>query len=388
MYFQVDDGIPPVLHDLCFESVLLREGQVYLRTDHPDDELFRLCLEVFGFNEGQQLTVLGGLNEFLSALLFVRMMEDYLKVPDLLAVVVCIEASLPFRGPDKDGLSLHEVLSGRLGGLSPAGGLSPRPDDIRTMVARAIRFANRDVNDFQLPDPGVFLNNTWKLMPETNPALRFPGTFTVREYRVALAKMLGFFRFLKPENIFHTALGLEVDLPALGARASKNLAIAMGYLEAKLLAVSLLEALAMVTGGDAPLSLFMGDIAHGGEKLATMEKFLPQAPRPDWLDVKHPVFHLLAIGRVEESNFDLKNSPLAEFLYASLDPAVREGLLPRMHEFFAGTLWPEAYLALWPTSLTRAVFLACAQIVSTRKNDLEAWAALSALRDTPTSPRS
>jgi hypothetical protein len=163
-------------------------------------------------------------------------------------------------------------------------------------------------------------------------------------------------------------------LAALASRAAHNLSIATGYLEAKLLAVSLLEALALVTGGDAPLSLFMGDIAHDGESLATMEKFLPPAPRPAWLDVDHPVFQLLSVGRVEESNFDLRNSPLAEFLYASLEPAAREALLPRMHEFFAATLWPEAYLDLWPRALTQAVFHACAQIVSTRRDALEARA--------------
>ncbi len=330
VYFQVDDGIPPVLHDLCYEYILLKEGQVFLRTDHPSDQLFGLCLQIFGFAEGQALHILGGLNEFLSALLFLRMMGDTLPTRDLVAVAVCIEASIPFRGVNSSGRQVHEELSLRLATLQGLGsGLTSA--EIHAFVARAIGFANRDVNDFQLPEPGVFLNNTWKLMPETNPALRFPGTFTVKEYRVALTKMLGFFRYLKPENIFHWAPGLKLDLDGMTARARNNLAIAMGYLEAKLLAVSLLEALALVTGGDAPLSLFMGDIAHGDEEFATIEKFLPPAGRPAWLDVTHPVFHLLAVGRVEESNFDLKNSPLAEFLYVSLEPEAREKLLPRMN---------------------------------------------------------
>jgi len=373
VYFQVDDGIPPALRELCFESVVMREGQVYLRTDRSDDKLFALALHLFGFEGGRQLTPATGLNEFLSTFLFLRLMEDHVSVADLVAVAVCLEASIPFRGLNSQGQDVGQALATRLACLA-----NPvvSPAESRAMVARAIEFANQDVKDFQRLEVGSFLKNTWRLLPETNPSLRFPGTFTIRDYRVALGKMLGFFRYLKAENIFHTAPGVKLDFEAATHRARINLRLACDYMEARLLGLSLLEAMALVTGGDAPLTLFMGDLPLEGESFDTMEKFLPPAPQPAWLDPADDLFLLLSVGRQEDSKFDLKNSPLATFLYCSLEPGQRADLVRSMTQFFAGTMWAEPFLELWPRNLRRAVFHACAQIVPTRKAELERWEGL------------
>jgi len=46
--------------------------------------------------------------------------------------------------------------------------------------------ANRDVGNFASQDPTVFLDNTWKLLPETNNALRGQRLYTVTDYRLAI----------------------------------------------------------------------------------------------------------------------------------------------------------------------------------------------------------
>ena len=48
------------------------------------------------------------------------------------------------------------------------------------MIHRAIAFANIDVKDFALDDPGRFLSNTWKLLPESNVPLRSRGGFSTK----------------------------------------------------------------------------------------------------------------------------------------------------------------------------------------------------------------
>ncbi|MEI6875441.1 MAG: hypothetical protein WCL50_09980, partial [Spirochaetota bacterium] len=95
-------------------------------------------------------------------------------------------------------------------------------------VSRAIAFANHDVRDFALEDPGEFLSNTWRLLPESNASLRRKGSFSIREYRIALQKMLGFFKSLSPDFIFHQFEDRPASeaLAAMRERAKRNLDLA------------------------------------------------------------------------------------------------------------------------------------------------------------------
>src|SRR6202012_3888745 len=71
-------------------------------------------------------------------------------------------------------------------------------------LRRAVRVGNRDVENFAENDPARFLDNTWKLLPESNPALHSPMVYTVRDYRIALQKMEAFLAWLPAERVFHT----------------------------------------------------------------------------------------------------------------------------------------------------------------------------------------
>ena len=91
---------------------------------------------------------------------------------------------------------------------------------------------------------------------------------------------------------------------------------------------------------------------------------------PAWVDADSDLYRLLAVGRVSEASFDIKNSPLALFLYKSLRPEQIQSLLAAAREMFAGRLPPEAFLAQVDSGVVAAVARACAVLVYTRRDKL------------------
>jgi len=64
-----------------------------------------------------------------------------------------------------------------------------RAAEIEDTIVGAVVFANRDVDSFAEKDASVFLDGTWKLLPETNVALRSGRIYSIKDYRLALQKM-------------------------------------------------------------------------------------------------------------------------------------------------------------------------------------------------------
>ena len=110
-----------------------------------------------------------------------------------IAVAACIEQTIPFRVDPVT--ELHDRLVGA----------RPRRRRARRHDARA-RSASATATSRTSPTtmPARFLDNTWKLLPESNPALHSPLVYTVRDYRIALQKMEGFLAWLPAERVFHT----------------------------------------------------------------------------------------------------------------------------------------------------------------------------------------
>jgi hypothetical protein len=374
VYYQVDGGIQAEARDLVTPYLILEDNRIRLDPAIPaGDTAYQACRAVFDFRPDQEMGIYSGLNEFLSTLAMMSLLRHHLPVKDLVAVAVCIEASIPFRGPNQRGLEVGDELERRLDGIASAGLLPLEKDEIFAMVGRAIDFANRDVKDFALGNPARFLNNTWKLLPETNSALRQSGTYTIRQYRMALGKQLGFFQSLDPAQVFHRYRGVPAE-PAfarMSQGATRNLEIANAYLQAKLLAVALVEALALETGGDAPIALFMGDLPHRNPEVEKLEDHLPKNRLPVWIDQQAPVYRLLKTGRLDEPDFDLKHSPLALFLYENLQPAEWHRLVMRQDDFFKERITPRQFLELCPATPRNTVAAACARMVQTRRERLE-----------------
>ena len=370
VYFQIDEGLPPELQALLGSSIRISGNDIFL-AEGAGDEASRLCLGVFGFSPGQKIGIFAGLNEYLSALAMMRLLIDRVPTLFLLAVAACIEASIPFRGPDEAGRGAAEVLATRLEALAGAGLVDLGAGGLVAMVHRAVAFGNHDVRDFALDDPGEFLSNTWKLLPESNAALRVKGAFSIHEYRVALEKMQAFFQSLDPERVYHSWEGEpdEASMRRFATKTRRNLAWAINYMNAKLLAAGLLEAVALLSGGDAPMALFMGDIGNDAEEFESIATLLPFGS-PPWLDRANPVYRLLRDGRLDESSFDLKNSPLALYLYEKLEPSVWGRATQDIQSFFDGELRPEAFLDSLPAPILDEFLEACASMAPTRKTAL------------------
>jgi len=320
-------------------------------------------LAVFGRNVGDVVTPTAGLNELSSALVCAIQLHDAISREDKIAVAACIEQTIPFR------VDCVSALHDRLQLLGFAG------DDLEIAVKRAVRVGNRDVENFADNDAARFLDNTWKLLPESNPALHSPMVYTVRDYRIALQKMEGFLAWLPAERVFHS-WGDEPSAQLHArrvARTTGNLELAVRYLRAKLYSIGLVEALAEVTGGDVPLDYFMGGLKTAERPLMKrIEQFLPA--RAHAREVDPPLHKLLAEGRASESSFDTGPSPLGAFLYGTVgETAVMKGV-EMARKWWAGALDASTFLASQPAQPIAAIARAAANIIETRRDRLFALA--------------
>jgi hypothetical protein len=362
VYVQVDLAVPEHFAALLEPLIRKEDGGGWRVLPHAGiDPVARDVLDVFGRRAEEVLTPLTGLNELASAFVLVKEFEGVMTRAQLLALSACIEATIPFR-EDQGGL-----LEGRLRRLGADA------DEAAVMVRRAVRLSNSDVGNFADPDPGRFLDHTWKLLPESNPALHLVSTYTVRDYRGALQKMEGFLSTLKAERVFR-AWGGE-PAPQEHARrietARANIALAVRYLRCKLYSTALIEALAVESGGDAPIELFMGGVPEAGKPPPRrIEQYLPQVLSPVPGD---PVLAgLLEGGRVTASSFDLSPSPVATFLVAGVGEAAMMAGVDDARAWWAGTSSARAFLQRQPRAATVALAEAAAHLAETRAGTLTA----------------
>ena len=366
VYVQVDLDVPT--HYAQLLSPLLESDQ---STQHgwkllPHagvDPTARDVLALFGRRPGEVLTPFTGLNELASGLVAAKELEGILSRTQNLAVMACIEASIPFRAHGQ----MH--LESRLAAL----GVSP--EDIGVMVRRATRLSNNDVGNFADPDPARFLDNTWKLLPETNPSLHTPTTYSIRDYRVALMKMEHFLGQLPAEKVFH-AWGGEPSTEthrALVEAAARNIGIAVRYMRCKLYATSLVEALANESGGDAPLPYLIGGVQEvGGQKMRRIEDFFPAPVEQDGARRDPLLLRLLRFGRATPSFFDISPSPIAEYLYVSMgEDRMLEGA-EQARRMWDHSVTGRQFLQQQPRAEVLAIARATAQMAPTRSAAIEA----------------
>jgi hypothetical protein len=377
VYYQVDMGFSPQILELISPYVRHENGEFYVASSLPaDDRLVMLTLDVFDLHAGQKLSSVDALNEFLSALVMNKQLDGLVPEKDLLCMTLCIEATIPFRGLTPNGQSHFVLMEQRLQEISARYGLALSSQEIIETVKIAVAFANKDIENFAEADPGRFLDNTWKLLPETNAALRLPDVYSIGTYRLALQKMEIFLLGLDPETVFNQYRGVPSDeeYHQMARFARNNIVIAREYLNLKILATAILEALATATGGDAPLSLFMGDVPREGVSIKRLEYFLPDADEPTWVDHNSIIYHLLESGRSSDTSFDMKNSPLALFVYKTMPPEKISQALIRAQEFFDGQMSPQDFLMGLDPDVVQPVARASSIMVFTRRQALLSFA--------------
>lgn len=258
VYLSVDGGIAPEISWKIGDVVSCCEGRIYFHVE-PDDLRFGVAT-IFGYSACQELPQEGGLNEFLSALLAVRELCFYLGDKDLWAIAACIEATIPFRAP-VDGKSPDDLLGDRLRALNMPG------EKIESIQVLAVKVANADVQSFGKPDFGQFIDNTWEILAETNRDFQKSGKYTIRTYREALCRMEMFFHDLDPAVIWrrHGNVPDDEAYRILDECSRANLRDALLYLKSYIAALSIVEALAELTGGDGPIFDLVGNavmLAH------------------------------------------------------------------------------------------------------------------------------
>lgn len=373
VYYQVDMGFAPALWTLI-APYLRQEGHTFFFTSNlpAQDEAAWLTLEVFDLQPGDDLSASNALNEFLSALVMNKQLETLVDKKQLLLTTVCIEATVPFRAAFAGKRSHFERMEARLGQIAARHGIHLSKEEIIATIHSAVWFANKDIENFAETDPGRFLDNTWKLLPETNAALRLPDVYSIGTYRQALQKMVSFFEHLNPDSVFHQYRGQPnpQEYSLMLASARFNIRIAREYLKIKILAMSILEALAIATGGDAPVSLFMGDVPREGLSIKRLEYFLPELEIPAWVDENAVLYRLLESGRASDTSFDMKNSPLSLFVYKCLAPAEIERGLQLAAEMSAGKRSAEDFLRQMNPAVVSPIANASAIMVFTRRQAL------------------
>lgn len=377
VYHQVDDGFDPEISRILEPYIVTNaQGEILLVSRAPEGgRAFTGCLSIFGFEPGQALHPFGGLNEFLSALVMGVLLEGIVDDADLFVATACIEATIPFRGNDADGHSPATRLHERLRKTAAAMQLDLADDDICWSVLRAVTFANRDVRNFAEEDVGRFLDNTWKLLPETNPELRFAGVYSIRSYRTAVQKMRGFLAALNPDSVFQQYQDQPpaVEYRRLCGLARRNLEAATTYLSVKFLTASVLEALAQLTGGDAPVALFMGEIPAPGTSSTPIEQlvdYLPDRIEVEKADLDGTVYQLLDKGRANATGFDLQNAPLSLFVYRVMGTEDLQAALDSAGAMCDESMPPRVFLDSLPRFLVSTVAAAAARMVATRREAL------------------
>lgn len=362
VYIQVDQGPPRSMRGEMDRVLIPAEGGFRVLAAALEDPVSADVLAVFGRGAGDLVAATSGLNELASALVACIQLSTALDRFQRIAIAACIEQTIPFRtSPVTD-------LRDRLVAIGVAA------NELDPMLRRAIRLGNRDVENFADNDPAQFLDNTWKLLPESNPSLHYPMVYTVRDYRIALQKMEGFLSWLPADRVFHTwgdEPKPEVHARRV-ARTTGNLQLAVRYLRAKLYSIALVEALADLTGGDVPLDYFMGGGKTSKSDAKKIESYLPYLGSAKDLDP--PLQRLLAEGRASESSFDTKPSPVGAFLHSTVgEAAVMKGV-EMAKRWWAGAGDAASFIAAQPARPVAAIARAAANIIDTRRDRLFALA--------------
>jgi len=362
IYIQVDQGLPTSMKAEL--GMVLAHEDTGWRILPAAAGLAGDTLAVFGRKVGDVVTGTSGLNELASALVASLQLANSLSREQRIAIAACIEQTIPFRVDPVPLLHDRLVLLGLAG------------ETLDTTMRRAVRLGNRDVDNFSDNEPARFLDNTWKLLPESSPALHSPLVYTVRDYRIALQKMESFLDTLPAERVFHC----WADEPTPEAyarrvaRTTGNLELAVRYLRAKLFAIAIVEAIAEVTGGDVPVDYFMGAPKSQQQRtdLRRIEQFLPSlAPARD-LDPS--LQRLLAEGRASESSFDTGPSPLGAFLHATVGEAEMMKGVELARRMWGGGCDTSTFLQGPPPRPIAAIARAAGNIIDTRRDRLFALA--------------
>ena len=371
--YEVDGGFPAWVSSLLEGVTRTESGTLRLLDTAPEDRAVALCADIFGFCPGQRLSPRQGMNEFLSAVVAVRLLQHLLNDAQLIAMVACIELTTPFRAPDANGNTAAQALAQRVQARCTK--LTPALFDtdqqsaafVKTTVTNAVIFANQDVAGFTKAAPEHCLSNSMLLIEESITPMAASGANSLLAYRSALMGMDTFLSQLNPAFVGQSYEG-QPDASAvmqMQATVQRNIAFVRDYLAAVLSTVAIVEALALSTGADCPMAMFLSSNSCTEAGPAPLHNLFPA---PHARVIVHAELHkLLKNGLLTGKNPGLSALPLAACVYEFLGHEATQQTRQQAKQMFAGTLTPHAFLKNLDRDMVCAIIRESAKIDESRK---------------------
>jgi hypothetical protein len=294
--------------------------QLVLETEFTDP-IADMVVRLYGFTPGDALPKLGT-NEFLSAMIGVRVLEKWLSTPQLMQVATCIEATIPFRPISEDGKSPMDRLYDRLKLVCP----DQSEEWLVNTVQLAAVTANCDLCSFDSDDRDFFLDSSWKLIPEARPTLLDDDCPLLEYYNECFA-LEGRTKFLKGAvpKIFQSFRQSPSDdqMAVKQTKTHENLKVMSEYALVRMLQLMVLVEFVKVMGeepGSIPLRpllrMSLPEVTSpyvGGDEESSSPMGLTK-------DEQAEVRNWLFSGRRTCFPWDPAISPLGAYLYDSLGP--------------------------------------------------------------------
>lgn len=325
IYYSVDKDFQKSQLELLQGVLEFEPSNDELKVEQPlkltatvqDDPVLDMTVRLYGLKAGQELPPFGT-NEFLSAIIGVRVLSKWLNLAQLTQLAATIEGTIPFRPPSDDGKTAMDRLYDRL--------VTVAPDQTEEWLTETINLtalmANCDLGSFDSFNFDFFLDSSWSLIPEFRPNI-LNEDCSVKEYHEEFLVMEKRTKFLlmSVPNIFQAFRGLPSpeEMTAKRDKARENLGLSNDYAQVRRLEWMVLLELTTMAGENP-------DETPGRPFLALpMPETQPFSEESD-----DAVRKLLNVGRRAGYPWDPSRSSLGTFLYDKLgkegvDAAVEVG---------------------------------------------------------------
>lgn len=375
VYVQVDPSWQLTLRNLLGPFKISAELRINIAEAlaSSTDKWDKIAAIIFGFENEKDLPPFRGLNEFLSALVMTKKIGPYLSDVEMIKAIACVESTIPFRKEDESGLGPAKRLSKRLKLATQAAGIAELSEaELKATIDCCRKIVERDLSSFGSETSAAYLTDTWRVIFENNVSMR-NTFFSVSEYRRAIYNSYNFLSGLHPSLLFWQEEGKEKNRHLI--RATHNLTVGAEYLRAQITGVTLVEAIALETGGDAPWEIFAGSVKRGRD-----HEFHPLVPETflalkktlgdEKSEIRQEVYELLIAGREQHSRFDRKDAPLAAYIYGHLNQKKFEDLWANIRLFIDGKLPAVDLLSTLSPEVMQPLLEAVGRVAETRQDEV------------------
>ncbi len=367
VYLQVDRGLGNN-SDYLNEFIKINNNYEGIIINKKDFE-FECVLNVFGYKKNQIINITNGLNEFLSTLIMVKHLKVFFNIHQIIHITSIIESTIPFRENN-----LYE-LQHRLNNIDLL-----EEKSIKIILKDCIDMSNNDVKNF-MQDTSTFIDNTWKLIQESNNFSNKFEMYCIDGYMNTLINMEIFLRKLNFRNVFHSIQNEGETYPTnytkLIRKGKVNIKTALHYMHCKIYSIILLHVIDRCTLPineeyiSAPISLFLG-YSSSDDKKIIIDNYLPKISLNKNYMCNKVVLNLLANGR-KTATSDLSHSPLASFIYSnlgiiSLERSYNEAINLLKHPERDNCL---TFLRNQSKEITHSILIAIKQICISRKKEID-----------------